>query len=471
VERRTKTRSVTSRFAKVLVFGWVWAVATGFAAADDTRQLTLPEARAAAAQALRTGNPETTLLLTQGLIQANPRDGVAYYLRANAYAQIGQPSNARKAVARAYRLGVNSTQKFEAAQLAARLAVQEEKPGLAQLWLRRTAIHSPTEAADKGIARDYTILRRINPWSFRLSGSIEPSDNVNNGAESPANLINGEPAFGLPFSGSALALSGVVGTLDLRVAYRLRASKTSETSLSTRLYLQRVNLSDSARAAAPAASDSDFAFNYAEVSVSHGFRAGPKDKGGTARLGLDIGVAEYGGSKIYDFARLSGSRKWHLSSKTALEISGNVEYRDAPLRTLDATVYSLQATWQQAVGKGNRLDLTLGLRDSQATSVNGTSTSTSLRAVYRLGRKIGPARVQAGFGVAATDYPAYNLFLPVAGGRQDEAWDANIDFVFEDVDYAGFAPRLSIRTSQTESNISRFSTEQLTVTLGIASKF
>lgn len=410
--------------------------------------------------------------MTDALLQANTKDGVAHYLRANAQAQLGQPTEARKSAARAYRFAVNSNQRFEAAQLAARLAVREDRPGLAQLWLRRTAIHSPTDAADAGIARDYNVLRRINPWSFRFNASVRPSDNVNNGANSPTVLINGEQdPFALPLSGTSLALSGVIGTLDARVGYKLRENKDSQTTIGARLHVQRVRLSDSAREQAPTARNGDFAFNYAEASLAHAFRVGSGDQKGTARVGLDLGTAEFGGARIYDFLRISGSRDWRISPDSNFTIAGNIEERNAPSNTLNARIHNLQATWRQGLGDGDRLDVTFGVRDSDASSVNGTSTSLTLRALYTLGRKIGPTRIQAGLGFAVTDYPAYQLIQPVPGGREDQAWNANIDFVFDDVDYAGFAPRLSIRAGNTDSNISRFTTEQLTVTLGFASKF
>lgn len=441
------------------------------AATEETRQLTLPEARSAAAQALRLGQPQTTLLLTRGLLQANRKDGVAHYLQASAYARLGRPGDARAAAARAYRFGTNNTQKFEAAQLAARLAVAEERPGMAQLWLRRTAIHSPNEAADKGIARDYTRLRQINPWSFRLNGSLQPSDNVNNGADSPLNIIDGVPYVGLN-SGAAQALSGVIGTLDFSLGYRLSQNERRETRVGARYYLQRVQLSDDARALAPSASNSDFAFDYGELNLSHRFLVGDNQNAGPVNLTLSFGHAEYGGVKIYDTTRLNAARRWRLSDQQQLSLGLSAERRNSIYQSLDGTIWGANAGLTYSLAGNSELEVSLSFRDSRAASVNGTSRATALSAVYTLGRKLGPARVQAGLGLAQTDYPRYlvgNIVVP--GGRQDEAWNANIDFVFEDIDYAGFAPRLSLRTARTSSNISRFATEQLTLTLGIASKF
>ena len=353
------------------------------------------------------------------------------------------------------------------------MAVGEERPGLAQLWLRRTAIHSDDEASDQGIARDYKILRRINPWSFRLSGGIQPSDNVNNGAESPIYLINGEPSIG-SLSGSALALSGVIATFDANVSYRLRESKKSQTHVGARFFSQRVRLSDSARATAPGVSNGDFTFNFGELSLNHAFVVGQKDRPGEAKVGLAVGQAHYGGNKIYDFVRINGARSWRLSETTRFELSGAAESRKAALGTLDADILTLTAMMQRHLGNGNRLDLTFSIRDSDATNINGTSRSASIRALYSLGKKVGPARMQAGLGIASTNYPQFFVGIaPVASviERQDEAINANLDFVFEDIDYAGFVPRLSIQAARSRSNDSRFTTRQLTLSLGITSKF
>jgi len=84
---------------------------------------------------------------------------------------------------------------------------------------------------------------------------------------------------------------------------------------------------------------------------------------------------------------------------------------------------------------------------------------------------IGPARVSAGVVLGYSDYPDYVALFAVPGGRQDKSVYANVSLFFPDVDYAGFAPTVQISTGRKFSNVSRFDTRELSVAMGIQSKF
>lgn len=446
-------------------------------APETVKELSLDQGLHVAVASLKQGKPEITLQLSRGLLQADPKNPMLHYLQANAYAGLGKPVDARQSAARAYRYADRSEDKFQAAQLAARSALQADSPTLAQYWLRLTAIHSPDEIADQRIAQDYLALRRINPWSFRIRTEIKPSDNVNNGADSALQIIDGDPVIGR-LNGAAQALSGVIGVVDLSSAYRFRQSAESETSVAGRLYIQRVSLSSEAKAQAPNVTGSDFASTYGELSLRHAMAVGSGDTKGIAIFEGTLGTSWYGDERSYNLARLDASRSWTLG-KSRLEISGLAETRfSARYATNDANIIGLGAQISRALSNGDRLTLSMAYRDTNAVGTNGTFWSASMRANYAFAKPLGPARLSAALTLGYSDYPTYQLFLPskggigpVQGGRQDSSIYGDLNFFFDQYDYAGFAPVLRIRTGQKDSNISRFDIRESSISLGIQSKF
>ena len=85
---------------------------------------------------------------------------------------------------------------------------------------------------------------------------------------------------------------------------------------------------------------------------------------------------------------------------------------------------------------------------------------------------MGPVKLDLALTLGYSDYPNYQSgFIVVPGGRQDKSIYADVNLMFENWDYAGFAPSLRIRAGRTSSNDSRFQTRELSIGLGIQSKF
>lgn len=75
-------------------------------------------------------------------------------------------------------------------------------------------------------------------------------------------------------------------------------------------------------------------------------------------------------------------------------------------------------------------------------------------------------------GGSLGDYYDYQVgpFI-VPGGREDRTLFGSADFIFEQLDYAGFVPSLKIQAQKTRSNVSRFETNEMSVSLGFVSRF
>lgn len=469
-------RSATSRIRKpalILALAAAVSLPALVRADEDDVALTLGEARDIAVHALQNGNPGLAAQVARGLLKANPDDGFAYYIIASAEAQQNHPKASRKAATKAYRAAQKPVDKFSAAQLAARMAYTEERYSVSQFWLRRSAIHAPDAQAEKVVARDYTTLRRVNPWSFRIQADLRPSSNVNKGSDTALQIIDGVPVTGV-LSPNAQALSGLIGTLDLFASYRLNQTERSATSVSGRVYIQRVALSDEAKAQAPMATNSDYASTYGELAVRHGFVIGPAGSGGTGSVELAVGDSWNRSKRSFSFSRLSGERGWRLASGAALSINALYEDRfNARFSVNDARILGFGGQYRQPLANGDRLTFTMALRDSDAKHVNGSFNSASVRAAYDFGKPVGPVRLRAGLVLGYTDYPEFRSagFLFVPGGRQDTSVYGDVSMLFHEMDYAGFAPMLRLRAGRKTSNDSRYSMREMSLSLGIESKF
>ncbi len=465
------TRSAISPFHKLIITAGLLLLPF-LAHAESEQRLTLEEGRQLALQALQADQPELTLQVARGLLQANPRDAGVYYLVANAHARRGNPYLGRRAAAKAYRFSENSDAKFQAAQLAAQLSYRENRHTLSQIWLRRTAIHAPNEEIEERVAQDYRLVRAQNPWFFRFRGDLKPSNNVNNGSDTALQIIDGVPVAGT-LNGAAQALSGLITTADIITTYRLRGDQRSATTLGGRLYVQRVALSSDAQAQAPWLRNSDFDSTYAEVSLRHAFAIGELDSGDSGFVDLAYGTSWYGGYRSYDFVRLSGERRWRLRGGQILRVDALIENRhNARFLTNDAEIYGVGARFTQPLKNGDQVHLVLALRDTNAQRANGTYQAASLRTAYEFGRSIGPMRVGAGLVLGYADYPVFRsgLFF-VPGGRQDRSIYGDVSMLFDQYDYAGFAPMLRLRAGRKSSNDSRYDIQEFSVSLGIESKF
>ena len=124
------------------------------------------------------------------------------------------------------------------------------------------------------------------------------------------------------------------------------------------------------------------------------------------------------------------------------------------------------------MANGDRLTLALGLRDTDAVFVNDRARAISLRAGYGLGAPGGAVSLSGALSLGFSDFPDYmSGFIVVPGGRQETSIQAEITARFDRMDYAGFVPELTLRAGRTGSNDSRFDTRELSVAIGIGSKF
>ncbi|MEQ8898470.1 MAG: surface lipoprotein assembly modifier [Roseovarius sp.] len=465
-------RRKAARILALCLAGLVLAGGSGQPHADEAAaapegamvRLSLTQAQALAQQALRQRQPRTAYELTEGLIAANPENGHAHFLRAHALGQLKDYKTGRKSAARAYRVANTDVQRFEAAKLAAELSFADDSYTVSQLWLRRAVHYAPNEEIRSQYVKAFRNVRRTNPLRFEFQFSVNPSDNVNNGSNSPYNLIEGSPLVGT-LSPSARAISGVVAKTDMRGSYRVQQSEGHQTHITGRLLSREIRFNDPV----PGISGSDISSLRLQLGANHLWAPG---KSGYWSFDVNGGRTWYGGSPYYDFAGLGVRRLQKLTDRLNLSLGTHVEEQfDKVAPITDATVYSVSAGLSYALNTGGELGAQLQFRDIDSDGRNRASQQWSVVATYTLGREIGPAEVSLSLGHSTLDYEQYWVILPVRGGRTDESWFGGVTATFKDYSYMGFVPVVSVNAEKSRSNISRFDVDQTAVSFGIRSEF
>ncbi|MFZ5961983.1 hypothetical protein ACOXXX_03445 [Thalassococcus sp. BH17M4-6] len=431
--------------------------------------LSLPEMRVAAARAVRAGAFELALGIARAMLVADPEDSYSHFIIAQVFLRNGQPEEARPAARMSYKLAKTPVQKHEAARIAALTAARQDRFFPAQIWMRRALHTAPNPAMKARAAHEFRAVRWAARLRLNVGLSVTPSSNVNGGSSEEINTVDGFPIVGV-LSPDAQALSGTVARGDLRLRYRLHRSETSQTNLRTSLQVKRVKLSDDARKKAPNAKGSNYDTTLMEIGLSHTQKL--TDSGTYLSGGLFLGRAWFGGDVGYDYGRAETTLTHRSSDATALSF-GHVrqqQWNDSgPYSDIRTTGW--RAALAQRLGNKDRLTLSLATTKSVSDNTQQTSDTQTIRLDYDMARALGPVRLSGGVVASKQHYPDYRVIFPVPGGREDVTLGAKLDMTFHTLDYAGFVPTVTLSAERGDSNVSRFDTDEFSISVGFQSAF
>ncbi len=383
----------------------------------------------------------------------------ALLARAVAEIDAGRLLAGAEAARRAYTLAGSRAQRYLAARLAGAGYFRAGRFLRAEWWLRRALTHAPQPAARQVVAREMAALRAARPLNLRLSLSLAPNSNVNNGAAAGTVTL-----WNLPFvlSPDARALSGLEASAGLEATYRLGRSAAGETRLGLMLYGRGFMLSPQAQRLAPGARGADYAFARAEAALTRLWR--PSAEAGQISLELRAGRDWYGGAPYSRFARASVARAFG----SAQRLSGSYERRVLAASGAALDTLALEAGGIRPLAGGDSLGWSLALSrsDSDAPQLANTALRAGLR--FGLARPVLGAGLSLELALERRDF----AFSPYAsGGRQDLSLSAGATLLFSGVSYMGFSPILSMEWRRTVSSISLFSRNAAALRLGIQSAF
>lgn len=431
--------------------------------------LDLSQMRVAAARAVQAGQFDLALSIARAMLVAAPQDSYSHFIIAQAFLRNGQPAEARPAARLSYKLADTPVQKHEAARVAAMTAAEQERYFPAQIWMRRALQYAPDDRVKQRAIAEFRGVRRAARLGLDFGFSITPSSNVNGGSAEELNVVDGFPFVGV-LSPDAQALSGTVLQTDLRLDYRLHRDAVSQTSLRGTAQVKRVELSAAARDKAPTARSDNYNATLTEFGLSHTRRLA-KD-GPVLRAGLFTGRAWFGGEIGYDYGRAELSTVVPLTARTALSLGHLVQEQ-----WNDTGPYSdIRTTgWNSGLSHrlGNRDRMSLVYSDTSVAADNAQLTREvrEVRLRYQRARPVGPMKVSVGLGASQALYPDYRVIFPVPGGRKDTTYTADLDLTLHTLDYAGFVPTLRVSAERGTSNVSRFDTEEVSISVGFASAF
>ena len=438
------------------------------AVAQTSVDIPVEEARVIATRALFAGETELALQIARSLLAIDPDDRDALLVVAAGAPRAGEPAEGRRAGARAFALSQTDDQRYEAARLTALAAVNEERFTLATFWLRRALTVAPNEEERKRTLRDAGGVRRANPWSTTFGFSIVPSNNVNGGADK--NEVDDLGNLSGNLSADALALEGVRATLNFGTKYRFYQSERDRATVGFYYQGARVQLRDETaedpRTGDPVELDSgDYSSDYMQVSLSYDRAL----QNGILGVGLAAGSFDYGGDPYYDFRRVSLNRTIPLSDPLLLFISARREWQDFDNANLGETMRTnVRTGLSYQFEGGNRLSGTIARVLSDGHVSSQTFEEWSFELGYSFAEPIGPVSLSLSAGVKKSDYEFYPLS---ADGRHDEGYFYSINLGLPDVEYAGFTPAMTITGSDTESNVGRFTRNNLSVGFSVNSAF
>jgi tetratricopeptide (TPR) repeat protein len=429
----------------------------------DTRAMGVNTARALALQALQQGNLKQADAISSALLAKDPNDAEALIVRAQLLRAAGQLDAARETAAAAYRNSENSALRFDAAMLAAGTLAQQERYSRSQVWLRRADQAAPDAPRQASAAQAYAAVQRKNPLSIGLRFSLNPSNNVNNGAETTEIEI-----LGLPFqiSDSGLQLGGWEASAGASLGYRLSENETQRTDILGDIFYRRIWLNSEANALAPDANGSDFDYGTIVAGVRHQRLIWP-ELGRSSIRGV-VGQSWYGGDALGRWGEVQLDQSVRRSENSALRfgLTARTEKRlDDEIN--DSEALGVSAAYVHSLGEGKSYNVGASARNVWSDSATVDSLVLGLNAGWAFGR-VGPVQPRISLSAENRDYRKWSS---TPGGREDNTLSLRSDVVWPDLGYFGFVPQASFTARRTWSNVDIYDRNAFSLGLTAVSKF
>jgi hypothetical protein len=426
---------------------------------DDARQLGLA--------AIRQGRADVAAEVALALLAAEPKDSFAHFLMATSLMKLKEPAAAEVAAKRSYRYAKTPEQEFQSSYMAADLAFQRGALLTSQWWLRKSAEAAPDEARKAKTVELFRAVRARNPWRVNLAFSLRPSDNVNNGSSGQFNIIDGLPFIGR-LSADAQAVKGVVTDAEISLGYRLQKTDRHETVLGADLSVRRVNISTAEKARL--GGDPGFGSDRYSLNLRHDWQ--PKDSKHRFSIKGEIGQQTYQNGYDYSFYGVTLGHRMPLAPSLYIANAVQAEQRAKAAYTRGDRTYGIRSTLLHQRGNQDLVTFSLSANRFDTLAKGRSANIFGAQVGYSLANPVGAVTLSASLGVQKSHYTGYSLAgLVVPGGRDDTTGFGEMQFQFNEISYAGFAPVLKLRHEQTQSNVSRFEAKQTSVVIDLASKF
>ncbi len=442
------------------------------AAVAEEESLTLDEARRVAQQAALAGDHALARALAIRLAEVDPLDARALLILSASATAMGDAEVGLAAGQAAWRAarrrpeGLPPDLRYDIARHAAHAAWSAGRLTTAQIWLRRATDKAPDAHEYDRSVQDFRQVRGQNPLKLAFSLSVTPSSNLNGGASSGWLTIDDWYFVG-PQSGTSLALSGFRTIGQAQMIYALPPDATGRTYLGLRAFGAFHDLSSEAKRITGGLSGTYLNFTSVEGSLSRQMNW-PGTKWPLS-LKASLGHAWEAGESAGPLLRLEGTTPVWMRDSGYLNVTVLSEWQDRPDGMMQSTGISLEG--EAKAGPG-RIGWSLALRDGNGPDVNRQYRSVSGEVSYEPDRSFGNIRLRGALSAGMRDFPEYTLGpFGVTDGREDRNLGLSLDIMPDGLTVMGYVPRVTLNAQATDSNISRFETRQMGVSLGIDSRF
>ena len=432
------------------LWGGLLVIALGIAAlrADAAPSVDIQTAKRLSIVLLSQGRARSAHAILTELYKHNAEDPEILITLSRASRALGRSQEAIRLARDAFDLSDTAALRFLSARTMAEALAANGQHTKAQIWLRRAGQYAPTPAAKALIRRDYQYVRSRNPWAFRFSTSVSPTDNVND-APTTDEIVIGGLVFVDP---TARPISGLVFSFSAQATYRLPATETRQTEASLGFDMQRVQLGSDAETINPELENQDFSADRLTLGWSGRFRN--PDSGGVYDASARVFADWNGGSRSQNGVAVEGGYSWTPVPRNLIRVGAGIEYLDRldrPIRS--STSYSLSGKWSRQLQNKDVFSLSVTLSESDSESSAVAHYSTRLRASYYLSKPVAAAQIGfvADFRNTLFDTPLYS-----ADRRQDDGMSLSANATFKDWGIYGFAPVLELKHERVQSNVARF---------------
>ena len=440
------------------------------AAAADTVKLTVAEARVVAQRALLSGDAALAVALARKLLEADARDPFALLILAAAEPKLGDPLAGLRAGRAAWGAAAPvPLLRYEIARNTALASLQSGRPLSAAFWLRRAVeiARSPEERAQS--LGDLATLRQRIRLHYAIDVSVTPSSNLNGGATGGFLIIDNALTVG-PISRSGQALAGEIATEQVSLSYDLTQSARTATHLGFQLYATQNRLSPAARRDVQDLKGPDLNQTTSKISFGTDFLLHAVDRV-PGNLTFALGQSSVGAASPDPYASFSLTLPVASTDRASLSANVTLERHWHPQDQLDAVSAGLAKT--VVLSGGGQLGL--GLTASRIRGhfnnqdYDGLNAYASLAPTWTLGS----LRFSGQLSVGVVRYDPYYLIgnIQVTHGRTDRSATLSLVSTLTKVQLAGYAPTIGLNLGRKWSNISRYTTQDVSVTFGYRSLF
>ena len=449
---------------------FIWLLTAASSAIGQTSFAQLQEQAEAA---LVNGKPTETAASAKRMLALHPDSFPALFLLALAQSDLDDTQTAASTAALAYNVAPTKDTRLQAARLVASARFRAGQYTRSALWLRRAANHTTTTQDIEAVVREYVRATRANPLSMQFSGSIAPSDNINNGSDDGVLNFEGIPIdFVLPEN--ERAVPGLEFAGSARATYRLSQNTQQTTTFNGVLTGQSYALSEQSKdllGASPSADiraikGRDFATTVVEIGLTH--RRPQLVPIGPTAFTVSFGTYWQGGDRLVNYQDFIVEQTIPTAPNAAFSARASVRDQQALQSSVtDSMIYDAIGAYRMGLANTDTLQFSLAWRQNDA---GPQSTYREYRAGlgYSFAQPILNTRWSTSLGL---EYRAYDTFPTTLDGRQDRVVTLGADAVFQDLTYFGFSPSMSFSATRRQSNAEEITSSAVQVQFGIQSNF